>query len=420
MWSVGAFARASPVTAQTTGVAGNRGIQVSSSVRRVIHGLIVPVLAALVVLGFANPARANAQPGGKLFVGGSITTAGGTTATNIAAWDGVDWSALVGPNGEGADSTVSAMTMYNGKLIVGGSFIEAGGETVSGIAAWDGTSWEPFVSPSGAVGVTVSPLGFVSSLIVYNGDLYAGGMFPRAGGTVTVNNIARWNGTEWFALPGPSGEVGTALGDHNIAPVWDMTIVDGLLVAAGHFTSAGGVAVNSLAAWNGSTWSTLDQPVADAQILAATTFNGRLVVGRSYVENNFNVSDIAWRDSGQWSVLGGDPQGRLNGETRDLVVHSGNLVAVGAFTQAAGVTVNHVARWNGSAWSGFSGPSGTGTSGTAYAAASHAGFLFVGGSFGQAGGVTANNIARWNGSAWSALPGSANGVDGTVLELLST
>lgn len=387
--------------------------------RRVIHVLILPVLAALAVLGAGSPAHANAQPGGKLFVGGSITTAGGTTATNIAAWDGVDWSALVGPNGEGADSTVTALTMYNGKLIVGGSFIEAGGETVSGIASWDGTSWEPFVSPSGAVGLTISPLGFVSSLVVYNGDLYAGGMFPRAGGTVTVNNIARWNGTEWSALAGPSGEVGTALTDHNIAPVWDMTVVDGVLVAAGEFDAAGGVAVNSLAAWNGTTWSSLDQPVAGT-ILSVTNFNGRLVAGRSYVENNFSVSDVVWRENGQWSVLGGDPQGRLNGDVRDLTVHSGNLVAVGAFTQAAGVTVNHVARWNGSAWSGFSGPSGTGTDGTAYAVASHAGFLIVGGSFDQAGGVAANNIARWNGSAWSALPGSANGVDGTVLELLST
>ena len=87
--------------------------------RRVISRLVVPVLAALVVLATGSPALANAQPGGKLFAGGSFATAGATTATNIAAWDGVDWSALVGPNGEGADSTVTALTMYNGKLIVG-------------------------------------------------------------------------------------------------------------------------------------------------------------------------------------------------------------------------------------------------------------------------------------------------------------
>lgn len=375
--------------------------------------LVVPVLAALIVLVTGSAAHAEAGPGGKLFVGGTFGTAGATTATNIAAWDGVDWSALAGPNGEGADSTVSAMVIYDGKLVVGGSFIEAGGETVSGIAAWDGARWEPFVSPSGAVGVTVSPLGFVSALAVYDGDLYAAGMFPRAGGTVTVNNIARWNGTEWFALPGPSGAVGTGV-------VWDMTIVDGLLVAAGEFTSAGGVPANSIAAWNGSTWSSLDQPLPDVHIMALAVFQGRLVASRGYVENNFNIDDIVWRVGGQWSVLGGQPQGRLNGSVRDLTTYDGSLVAGGFFTQAAGVTVNHVARWDGASWSALSGPSGTGTDGTVYALAAHAGHLIAGGLFNQAGGVPASNIARWNGTAWSALPGSANGVDDIVLSMLST
>lgn len=380
---------------------------------------MIAVLTAVLVLATGTAAAAGAQPGGTLFVGGSFNTAGGVTTTNVAAWDGVDWSALTGPNGEGADSTVSAFTMYNGKLIVGGSFIEAGGEVVSGIAAWDGVEWEPLIGSSGVPGVTVAPIGFVSALTVYNGNLYVGGLFPRAGGTLTVNNIAGWNGTDWFALSGPSG-VGTALGGSTIASVWDLTTVDGVLVAGGNFDTAGGVAANGVASWNGSTWASLGQPIADTSVLSVTTYNGRLVVSRDYVENNFNVSDVAWRDNGQWSVLGGDPQGRLNGGVRDLIVHNGDLVAGGHFTQAAGVTVNHVARWNGSAWSALSGPSGTGTSDTVYALASFQGYLIAGGIFGQAGGVSVSNIARWNGSAWSALPGSSNGTDGIVLELLAT
>lgn len=381
---------------------------------------MVTVLAAVLVLATGTAAAAaGAQPGGKLFVGGSFTSAGGVTATNVAAWDGVDWSALTGPNGEGADATVSAFTMYNGKLIVGGSFLEAGGEVVSGIAAWNGVNWEPLIGSSGVPGVTVAPLGFVSTLTVYNGDLYVGGMFPRAGGTLTVNNIARWNGQDWFALPGPSG-VGVTRGGSTITSVWDLTVVDGLLVAGGGFDAAGGVSANAVASWNGSAWASLGQPVADAEVLSVTNYNGRLVVSRDYVENNFNVSDVAWRDNGQWSVLGGDPQGRLNGGVRDLIVHNGILVAGGHFTQAAGITVNHVAQWNGSAWSALSGPAGTGTSDTVYALASFQGFLVAGGFFSQAGGVPVSNIARWNGAAWSALPGSSNGTNDIVLELLTT
>ena len=313
---------------------------------------LVRVLVGLAVLltgtvAFAGAAAADAIPGGKLFAGGNFTQAGATAATRIAAWDGVNWSALVGPNGEGADGTVFAMTMYNGKLVVGGSFLEAGGEVVSGIATWNGTIWEPLVGTSGAIGVSILPLGFVSSLAVFNGDLYVGGMFQRAGGIV-VNNIARWNGADWSAVTGPSG-FGTNNGGSDIAPVFDMTAVEGRLIAAGEFTTAGGVAANSVAAWNGSTWSSLGQPVEALTILAVENYNGRLVVSRSYAEENVPVKDIAWRDNGVWSVLGGTAGGRLDADIRDLTTFNGLLIAGGQFSQIGGLTVNTVAAWNGSA-----------------------------------------------------------------------
>jgi trimeric autotransporter adhesin len=36
-------------------------------------------------------------------------------------------------------------------------------------------------------------------LAVYGGSLYAGGNFTTAGG-VAAPNIARWNGSAWFAV----------------------------------------------------------------------------------------------------------------------------------------------------------------------------------------------------------------------------
>ena len=72
---------------------------------------------------------------------------------------------------------------------------------------------------------------------------------------------------------------------------------------------------------------------------------------------------MAWRDNGQWSVLGGATAGRLDGDVRDLTNFNGLLVAGGQFREIGGVTVNSVAAWNGSTWSGLSGPSDTGTNG---------------------------------------------------------
>ncbi|WP_117208617.1 hypothetical protein [Allorhizocola rhizosphaerae] len=379
-------------------------------------------LAALLIsvtgmVALADAAHADAVPGGKLFAGGTFTQAGGSTATNIAAWNGVDWSALVGPNGEGADSQVTAMTMFQGELIVGGSFLEAGGEIVSGVASWDGTDWEPLVSSNGAIGLAILPLGFVSDLEVFNGELYAGGAFPRGGGQ-DVNNIAKWNGTDWLPVTGPSG-TGVLQGGSDVgAVVWDMTLVDGQLIVAGRFDTAGGVPANSIAAWNGTTWSSLDQPaLQDLTILSVENYNGRVVAGRSYVVDNFNVNDVAWRDSGVWSALGDT----FNGNVRDMTIHNGLLVAGGQYQTIGTTTVNRIATWNGSTWSALSGPSGVGTNGDVFAVASHWGFLFAGGFFSNAGGQTVANIARWNGSAWSAVPGGgfADTVP-TVFELLST
>ena len=92
---------------------------------------------------------------------------------------------------------------------------------------------------------------------------------------------------------------------------------------------------------------------------------------------------------------------------------SGSLYAGGGFTTAGDVTANYIAQWDGTSWSALgSGMSG----GNPYAhvkslAIDDSGALYAGGDFTTAGGVTVNNIAKWDGSAWSALgTGTAGGV----------
>src|SRR5258708_33671922 len=76
--------------------------------------------------------------------------------------------------------------------------------------------------------------------------LYAGGKFTAAGGVV-VNNIAKWDGTQWSAL-------GSGMGDGFLSPsVSALTVFDdgtgAALYAGGQFATAGGVAANDIAAW---------------------------------------------------------------------------------------------------------------------------------------------------------------------------
>jgi hypothetical protein len=98
----------------------------------------------------------------------------------------------------------------------------------------------------------------------------------------------------------------------------------------------------------------------------------------------------------------------MNGAVQGLHVWNGNLVAVGSFTTAGGVSANRIATWDGAAWNSF----GSGLNNRADALVTYNGDLVVGGFFTQADGLTVNRIARWNGYSWNAM---GSGIEGCGL-----
>ena len=82
---------------------------------------------------------------------------------------------------------------------------------------------------------------------------------------------------------------------------------------------------------------------------------------------------------------------------------SGTLYVVGDFTFIGTTAANRIAKWNGSAWSAL----GSGMDNQVFALAVIGTDLYAGGNFTTATNagptaVTVNRIAKWNGSAWSA------------------
>ncbi len=132
--------------------------------------------------------------GGALYAGGYFTNAGGNTASNIAAWNGTAWSPLgAGIGGVIPQSYVHALAVdTGGTLYVGGQFWMAGGTSAKNIARWDGSSWSNMTNGlgSGGGGEAVYALAFDSA-----GTLYAGGSFD--GGP---SLFAKWDGTNWIDL----------------------------------------------------------------------------------------------------------------------------------------------------------------------------------------------------------------------------
>ncbi len=75
------------------------------------------------------------------------------------------------------------------------------------------------------------------------GGIYIGGTFTLAG-NVAVNNIAKWDGTSWSSL-------GTGLN----GSVSSIKVSGTDVYVGGWFTTAGGTPANYIAKWNGSSWS---------------------------------------------------------------------------------------------------------------------------------------------------------------------
>lgn len=146
--------------------------------------------------------------------------------------------------GNGTNGAIYAMALVDTDLYLGGAFTSAGGVSVNNIARWDGTSW--FALGSGSDnGVN----GIVRAFAVVNTDLYVGGSFTTSGGS-TANRVARWDGSAWFPL-----------GDGVNDIVYALTAIDTDLYAGGQFTMAGGSAASGIAHWDGVAWSALGSGV---------------------------------------------------------------------------------------------------------------------------------------------------------------
>jgi hypothetical protein len=175
------------------------------------------------------------------------------------------------------------------------------------------------------------------------------------------------------------------------------TTIKAIATKAGHQNSD--VAANYYELW---WWQPMGGGMNDAVNDLA---NGSLYAGGTFTSpSNY----LAKWDGASWSSLGTETGG-INPNVFSLYYFDNFLCAGGGFTEAGGVTVNYVAKWDviNLTWEAF----GSGTDGWVRAFAHDDTYLYIVGTFSNASGVPDTaQIARWHMTnlTWEAM-GSGTG-----------
>jgi hypothetical protein len=253
--------------------------------------------------------------------------------------------------------------------------------------------------PAGAQWTTVCNTGdgMVVSLTPHDGSIYAAGFFNTIGG-VAVHYVSRWDGTAWHVVDNSLPDAG-----HNIR------VIDTNLYLAQYRQVPDS---NWVKKWNGTAF----EKVGDGVYLTGAVAGGDMVpniydvvryrdkiiaCGEFDIVGDKHISRIMQWNGTQWDSLGSGLSGSMAGGSGSLYPHQlltvdTDLYVVGAFVQAGGVTVNGVARWDGSQWHAM----GAGFNSFVYGIALYNGILYAGGEFTASGSTQLLRIAKWDGTAW--------------------
>jgi hypothetical protein len=197
-----------------------------------------------------------------------------------------------------------------------------------------------------------------------NGNVVAAGTFTSMGGVANTNGLALWNGSAWSSI-------GTLAGGSSdgYALIYDRL---GNLVLTGDFTSVGGVAAVNIAKRDTSgTWTAFGSGIGSSGLALAVSGNNTIYVAGSFLTANggvTTVNSITYWNGTTWAAMGPAASPGLTGAANTAGWHlifapDGRLIVSGPFRTAGGVSCNHVAYWNGVSFIPFG--SGVGYNGTA-------------------------------------------------------
>lgn len=290
-------------------------------------------------------------------------------------------------------------------LCLAGLFVAS--PAIDGIATWNGATYGGI-----GTGINGGP-GQCYTVTAYpNGHLVPAGSYTSANGLANTDSIALWNGSSWSAL-GPGMVNGSEVFASAVLP-------DGRLVAGGNFTNLGGSMSQSLAVWDGLAWSPLGglnngpgpAPRVDVYDLLVLR-NGDLIIAGFFVFSGTTFTNHVMRYDGTTLTpipLLDDPGDWVVKGVKDLAEAPPGTGR--EFVAAVSYTVDNspfitasVMSFDGSGWSGVGTPFGG-----QFNSAVNAVTVLPNGDIIAGGSFSSpqNRIAIWRGAGWEAMGSGVN------------
>ena len=238
------------------------------------------------------------------------------------------------------------------------------------LAIWDGVKWDSLGNGTGAN---------VRSIVSFQGELFAGGGL----------GVYKWDGTNWVV---PGGGLNGA--------VFQLYSVDSLLYAVGAFDTAGGMAANNIAKWDGVKWERIDTTIWGSLISCVISYRGDIYIGGNHFDLDGLVVGIARWDGAQWQPVGNAIT--VSSSVNCFEVFQDILYVGGIFQKNGGDPGDGIASWDGATWSDVGGGLPKWVS-MVHDMEAIDSTLYVGGGFNVAGSISAQNIALWDGKSWCGL-----------------
>lgn len=288
------------------------------------------------------------------------------------------WEPL-GPVNPAVNNLCHDMTIDtdNDLLIVGGRFTQIGGNFYNYIARWDGTNWSALPN--------LGPGGRAEEIEYFDSCVWVRGDFTSAGGTLFVpQNWARHTPNGWdipqllpFGAPG------------------HFDVIDSMICLMGVF--------NSNLIGVDSTTTLIYSPFAGATnnggVITIYKYQNTLYIGGGFttIDSNPNANHFVFMDSN------GDAQPvsgyGANDPVYEMIEYNGDLIVAGGFTVIGGDSIPNIARYDGTNWHSL----GEGPNGYVTDLAVHDGWLYAAGPFDTIGGEAIRAVAKWNGQYWKRV-----------------